>query len=103
MRHRVERLKNNLEEDVQYIGRVLWWSDRDENGIIVDHKGNEFYFDRSVLNLKKSQSIKRKSVVTFNINQSISDCLCACNIQIPAANKIKSFEKEYNKQASVAL
>lgn len=31
-------------------GTVLWYSKRDENGIIVDKNRNEFYFDRSVLN-----------------------------------------------------
>lgn len=88
---------------MQQIGRVLWWSERDENGIIVDPNGNEFYFDRSVLTLKPRQVIKRKSVVTFNINQSISDCLCACNVQVPVASKKKSFERKYNQQASTAL
>ena len=67
---------------MELVGRVLWWSDRDENGIIVDPNGNEFYFDRSVLKLKPTQVVERKSIVTFNINQSISDCLCACNVQM---------------------
>jgi len=31
----------------QNTGTVLWWSDRDENGIIIDETGNEHYFDRS--------------------------------------------------------
>ncbi len=30
------------------IGFVLWWSERDGNGVIQDRSGNEFYFDRSV-------------------------------------------------------
>ena len=34
-------------------GRVLWWSERDENGILVDHFCNEFYFDVSVLKLRE--------------------------------------------------
>lgn len=31
----------------QSTGTVLWWFDRNENGIIVDEQGNEHYFDRS--------------------------------------------------------
>lgn len=31
----------------QNTGTVLWWSDRDQNGIIIDETGNEHYFDRS--------------------------------------------------------
>lgn len=31
----------------QNTGTVLWWSDRDQNGIIIDEIGNEHYFDRS--------------------------------------------------------
>jgi hypothetical protein len=31
----------------QEMGTVLWWSDRDQNGIIIDDAGNEHYFDRS--------------------------------------------------------
>lgn len=31
----------------QHTGTVLWWSDRDQNGILVDEQGNEHYFDRS--------------------------------------------------------
>lgn len=31
----------------QTTGTVLWWSDREKNGIVVDDQGNEHYFDRS--------------------------------------------------------
>lgn len=75
---------------MELIGRVLWWSDKDENGIIVDPNGNEFYFDRSVLKLKPSQTIERKSIVTFAINQSVNDCLCACNVQVKSQVSKKS-------------
>ncbi len=67
---------------MELIGRVLWWSEKDENGIIVDLNGNEFYFDRSVLKLKANQQIKRHQVVTFVYNESIKDCLCACNVVV---------------------
>lgn len=31
----------------QTTGTVLWWSERDQNGIVVDSEGNEHYFDKS--------------------------------------------------------
>lgn len=83
---------------MELIGRVLWWSDRDQNGIIVDTAGNEFYFDRSVLNLKSKQSISRKSVVLFHYNDQIHDCLCAHKVSIPTASKKKSYENKFENE-----
>lgn len=48
----------------KFIGRVLWWSEKDENGIILDANGNEFYFDRSVL----KNIVKHNDIVEFNKN-----------------------------------
>jgi|SaaInlStandDraft_6_1057023.scaffolds.fasta_scaffold557786_1 hypothetical protein len=83
---------------MELIGRVMWWSERDENGIVIDPKGNEFYFDRSVLSLKPKQTIKMNLVVTFDYNESVKDCLCACNIRIPTANKKKNIERQYKQE-----
>jgi hypothetical protein len=44
-------------------GTVLWTSDRDENGIINDKDGNEYYFDSSVA--KEFNKLKRKDIVKF--------------------------------------
>ena len=63
-------------------GRVLWWSERDENGIIVDHFGNEFYFDISVLKTRDNQVVKSDDEVTYKHNSAIRDCLCATNVEI---------------------
>lgn len=88
---------------MELIGRVLWWSEKDENGIIVDLNGNEFYFDRSVLNLKLKQQIKRHSIVTFNYNQSIKDCLCACNVAMASASQSKAIEHKVSRQPSTSV
>lgn len=80
-------------------GRVLWWSERDENGIIVDPLGNEFYFDRSVLKSSARNKITRNKLVYFELNKSIKDCLCACSVFLAPANKQKSLEKKYHQQA----
>ena len=61
---------------MELIGRVLWWSDKNENGIIIDPTGNEFYFDRSVLKLKPRLCLR------FLNNNAYLDCNCAtffCN------------------------
>lgn len=82
-------------------GRVLWWSDRDQNGIIVDLDGNEFYFDRSVLNLKQRQTIKDEAIVIFNYNNSIKDCLCAYNVKMPVVSKKKSYERRFREESLI--
>ncbi|NOT79382.1 MAG: hypothetical protein HOP07_10355 [Bacteriovoracaceae bacterium] len=84
---------------MELIGRVLWWSDRDENGIIVDPSGNEFYFDRSVIGLKANQVIERNSVVIFKYNHSVKDCLCACVVHLPVGSKKKAIEKQYERES----
>ena len=88
---------------MELIGRVLWWSEKNENGIIVDPTGNEFYFDRSVLTLKQKQLIKRKSVVTFEFNSKINDCLCAHKVKLPTTYKKKSLENKFNNQSIITL
>ena len=87
---------------MELIGRVLWWSERDENGIIVDTSGNEFYFDRSVLDLKPRQKIKRKTVVLFHYNDQVADCLCAHRVKVPTASKKKKFEKQFNQELMIS-
>ena len=63
-------------------GIVLWWSKRDKNGILIDSKKNEYYFDISVLKCKQDL-IKRNVAVFFNVNQKITNMtLCAKNIRI---------------------
>ncbi len=71
-------------------GKVLWWSDKNSNGVIVDSKGNEFYFDRSVISPSLLKKIKRNAFVTFECNTRIKNCLCAKNVSsLPAAKKAK--------------
>lgn len=47
----------------QNTGTVLWWSDRDQNGIIIDETGNEHYFDRSTW--KGRMAPVRKQLLKF--------------------------------------
>ena len=56
------------------VGKVLWISQRDGNGIIIADNGNEYYFDTSVC--KDFKDIKRNDTVSFN-NDELSGCLVA--------------------------
>ena len=49
---------------MRLIGKVLWISERDGNGIIIADNGNEYYFDTSVC--KDFKDIKRNDTVIFN-------------------------------------
>ncbi len=88
---------------MELIGRVLWWSDEDRNGILIDLNGNEFYFDHSVLELKPRQSIKRKTVLVFEYNDKISDCLCAKNVKVANTDKKKAIEKKFRQESLTNL
>lgn len=79
---------------MELIGSVLWWSDKDGNGIIIDSNRNEFYFDISVLKLKTGQKITAKSIVIFKPNNCITDVLCAKNVHVPLLNQKKIIEKK---------
>ncbi|HXH32215.1 MAG TPA: hypothetical protein VNJ01_15540 [Bacteriovoracaceae bacterium] len=81
----------------QLIGRVLWFRARDGFGIIVDPQGNEFYFDQSVLRISPRQKVERNKIVTFYINEKITELLCARNVSVPADSKQKLIEKKFSK------
>ena len=59
---------------MRMIGKVLWISQRDGNGIIIDDNGNEYYFDTSVC--KEFKDFKRNDIVSFNSDE-LSGCLVA--------------------------
>ena len=59
---------------MRMIGKVLWISERDGNGIIIADNGNEYYFDTSVC--KDFKDIKRNDTVSFSMG-NISNCLVA--------------------------
>ncbi len=51
------------------LGKVLWWSHRDGNGIIIDSNGNEYYFDRSVLAPQGRRKLDPGTLVTFTASK----------------------------------
>lgn len=62
-------------------GKILWYSDRDKNGIVVDENKNEFYFDISTIKDRNDQNFKRHAEVIFTLDR-ISSCLCAKNVTL---------------------
>ena len=61
------------------IGLVLWWSERDQNGVILGIDRHEYYFDSSVLKTKKKLVYGTR--VEFIKSDKIKDCLCAREVK----------------------
>lgn len=61
-------------------GNILWYSERDKNGIIVGDDNREYYFDVSVWKCPVSNPFHNR-LVKFELNTSIKDCLCARNVR----------------------
>lgn len=78
------------------VGKVLWWCLKNENGIITDAEGREFYFDRSVLSLLKKQKIERGSLVLFEPT-TVDAILAARNVSVPEARKRKRYEQLFDQ------
>ncbi len=85
---------------MKLVGKVLWWSKREENGVVVDAKGNEFYFDRSVLSGVHSSRIRRGIVILFEPS-TCDNVKTARQIEIPtqgsARRHLRQFEIEQNQ------
>lgn len=65
-------------------GKIMWYSDRDKNGIIQTEDGKEWYFDISVVKdraMPKFPEHKQRTV-SFEHNVKITDCRCACNVTL---------------------
>lgn len=61
------------------IGKIVWYSKRDQNGIILCPQGNEYYFDSSVTEMA-IDDIKRHQIVEFTVNRAIKDARCARDV-----------------------
>lgn len=85
------------------VGKVLWWSERDGNGIITDDSGNEYYVDRSVVGPKQEQKLSRGLTVMF-ISDRCNELLVAKAINIPAKRTIDKHEEKVKiRQAQLVL
>lgn len=81
---------SNLKSRSQFhIGKVLWWSKEDGNGIILDAFKNECYFDRSVLKDKGDFLDANKRLITngecfvkFQVSKDITHINCCDEVQV---------------------
>ena len=87
---------------MKLVGKVLWWNDRDGFGVIEDAKGNEYYFDSSVISLRPRQKILHNSFVEFQVNPNIEDTLCAYKIQMPTVEKRKNIQSKHTREIEKA-
>lgn len=67
--------------------KLIWFSERDGNGIVQDTDGNEYYIDTSVLKFDKSlltkNSVSRHGLeLLVDRNFKIKDCLCGTNVRL---------------------
>ena len=79
------------------LGKILWWSERDENGVICDAFGNEYYFDRSVLGPKQISKLERGSLVLFEAGRC-DNILVAKALKIPASKSRPKYEEAYKSE-----
>lgn len=84
---------------MEKIGKVLWWSSRDKNGIIIDPRGNEYYFDESVLKARPKQKVTPGAIVSFVENPAIEDVVCAKDVAIPLAKHREKFKRKYQTES----
>lgn len=80
------------------IGKVLWWDTRDGNGVIADPRGNEYYFDSSVLRSRTLGRLKAGQIVHFEVNSAISHTTCAHEVVIPEAKRRASLKRAFEKE-----
>ena len=64
-----------MEKQIRLTCKVLWWSNRDQNGIVVDVKGNEYYIDSSVCYYSPS----RNDYVSIDTSR-VDNVLCGRNV-----------------------
>lgn len=87
----------------EVLGKVMWWSTRDENGVILDSWGNEYYIDRSTLKPRQMAKIKRGSVLYFRWSR-VQDTLVAKSVRIPNMETVeRSAQAISESQLSLAI
>jgi cold shock CspA family protein len=88
---------------MKIVGKILWWDNKDQNGVIVDAGGNEYYFDISVVAGKRLTQIKTGAVVQFQINEKIQSISCARAVVLPATKTRGKLEREFEKNLQLSF
>lgn len=79
--------------NTKQIGKILWWSERDGNGVISDSLGNEYYFDNSVVNSKIIKKLERGTLLVF-VPSRCDNVLVAKSINIPTSRSLSKYEEQ---------
>ena len=80
------------------LGKILWWSERDENGVLTDSKGNEYYFDRSVVPNGQKWKLTKGSLVLF-VPGRCDGILAAKNVSLPRASSIGKYQDQFLQES----
>jgi len=75
-------------------GKILWYDTRDGYGQLVDESGIRYYFDSSVVKSSSKRILKSGSFVNFTINSEIKKLLCAKDVAVTRAGKLKNRETQ---------
>lgn len=87
----------------KHLGRVLWYSSKDENGIIIDSKGSEYYFDRSVVHSAHLKKVFKGAIVLFLPTRN-DGLLAAKQVSLPKSSSQKKYQSQFEfEQAQLSL
>ncbi len=70
-------------------GKVLWWSEKWQKGVVYDSLNNEYYIDSSVLDASFKNKLSKEEVVNFEPLRN-NGILCAKSVKSVPAKKKKS-------------
>jgi hypothetical protein len=82
---------------MQKLGKVLWWSSRDENGIIIDPQGNEYYVDRSVLSAHQQRRMSKDLFVQF-WPEWLDGVLVATRVSLAKSSSTKRYIDQFEME-----
>lgn len=82
---------------MKIIGKILWWDSKYQRGVVIDGKGNEYFFDSSTVSSKDVLKLKKGKLLTFEHNRKVKTTLCAHKLTLITAKSqvvaARKFEK----------
>ena len=83
---------------MQKIGKVLWWDRRDQEGIIVDGAGNQYFFNYSLISGEAATQLKDGQFVEFEVSNLVPNVSCADKVRVVANRSKRRAEREFSDQ-----
>ncbi len=86
------------------IGKILWWDRRDQEGVILDGSGNQYFFNYSLISAKILSQLKDDLLVEFETAlPSNNGTVCAKSVR-PITDKLKKrAEREFQGQKQLSI